>query len=102
MYVIDFFTNRKIIHRLAYDSDATCIAQLRMDKCAFAYLCTRLETVEGLKPSRQFLVDKKIGMFLHITAHHVKNTVIIFKFMRSRQSVSKYFSRCFVFDSMAS
>ena len=47
MYVIDFFTNRKIIHRLAYDSDATCIAQLRMDRRAFINLCTRLEMNRG-------------------------------------------------------
>ena len=91
MYVLDFFINRKIVHRLAYESDATCIAQLRMDRCAFAYLCTRLETVGGLKPSRHLLVDEKVAMFLHIIAHHVKNRVITFKFMRSGQSVSKYF-----------
>lgn len=30
-------------------------------------------------------------MFLHIIAHHVKNRVITFKFIRSEQSLSKYF-----------
>ena len=48
MHVLDFFANRKIVYQLTYESDATCITRLRMNKRAFTYLCTRLEIVGGL------------------------------------------------------
>lgn len=43
MYVLDFLANRKIVS----PNDATCIAQLTMDRHGFTYLCTRLEIVSG-------------------------------------------------------
>lgn len=45
----------------------------------------------GVKTFKKLLVDEKVVMFLHIIAHHVINRVITFKFMRSGQSVGKYF-----------
>lgn len=89
--MLDFFANRKIVHRLTYKSDATCIAQLRMDRHAFTCLCTRLEIVGGLKPSRHLLIDERVVMFLHLVVYHVKNRAIKFKFMRSGHSISKHF-----------
>lgn len=81
----------KKFHRLAYDNDTTCIAQLRMDRRAFTNLCTRLEMNRELKPANHLFVDEQVSMFLHIIVHHVKSIVIRFKFFRSRDTVSKYF-----------
>ena len=45
----------------------------------------------GLRASRYLQIDEQVAMFLHILAHHVKNIVIKFQFMRSGETVSKYF-----------
>ncbi|PON87612.1 hypothetical protein TorRG33x02_166050, partial [Trema orientale] len=80
-----------IVHEIVYESDVTCLDQLRMNRQAFTNLCTMLETMGGLKASKYLQVDEQVAMFLHILAHHVKNRVIKFRFMRSGETVSKYF-----------
>ena len=50
-----------------------------------------LETNRGLKDSKYLYVDVQVAMFLHILAHHMKNRVIKFEFIRSGQTISKYF-----------
>lgn len=92
LYELDFFSNRKIVHRLCYESDITSINQLRMSMSAFTNLCAMLETRGGLKQSKHLLVDEQVAMFLHVIAHHVKNRVITDRFRRSGETVSKYFN----------
>ena len=91
LYVLDIFVNRQIVHQIAYESDVTCVDQLRMTRQAFTNLCLILETRGGLIASKYLQVDEQVAMFLHIIAHHVKNRVIKFRFMRSGETVSKYF-----------
>ncbi|KAL5552069.1 hypothetical protein UlMin_002245 [Ulmus minor] len=62
-----------------------------MTRHAFSRLCTMLEVIGGLKSSKYLRVDDQVAMFLHILAHRVKNRVIKFQFMRSGQTVSRYF-----------
>lgn len=92
-YFLDFHNNRIVINRLVYDNDITCIEQLRMNRHTFSTLCRKLELEGGLKPSKYLLVDEQVAMFLHIVAHHVKNRVIKFRFMRSGETVSRYFHK---------
>ncbi|KAL5539393.1 hypothetical protein UlMin_044022 [Ulmus minor] len=91
LYVLDFFKSRQIVHRLVYESDATSLDNLRMTRHAFTKLCTMLQTIGGLRGSKYLCVDEQVAMFLHILAHHVKNRFIKFQFLRSRQTVSRYF-----------
>ncbi|TXG57648.1 hypothetical protein EZV62_015477 [Acer yangbiense] len=91
LYVLDIVVNRQIVHELIYKSDGTCLDQLRINMLAFTKLCTMLENRGGLRASRYLQIDEQVVMFLHILACHVKNRVIKFKFMRSGETVSKYF-----------
>ncbi|MFQ6670526.1 hypothetical protein Gotur_035407 [Gossypium turneri] len=48
------------VKRLVYASDKTCIEQVRMNKFAFFKLCEMLQTLGGLKSSRNMLVDEQV------------------------------------------
>lgn len=91
-YGHDFHSRRGEIHRLCYESDETCINQLRMNRNAFTRLCNMLETIGGLKDTKHMLVDEQVAMFLHTLAHHAKNRVIKHHFRRSGETVSRYFN----------
>ncbi|KAH1056883.1 hypothetical protein J1N35_034948 [Gossypium stocksii] len=47
-----------------------------------------VQTLGGLKSSRNMLVDEQVAMFLHIISHHLKNQVIKHHFNRSEETVS--------------
>ncbi|KAL8505739.1 hypothetical protein ACS0TY_016815 [Phlomoides rotata] len=65
--------------------------KLRMDRTSFYRLCSILQHVGGLKPSKYVNVSEKVAMFLMILAHHSKNHCVKFQFKRSGQTVSKEF-----------
>ena len=89
IYVIDFFRNRQIIHRLVYESDVASLDNLRMNRHAFTRLFRMLKTIGGLRALKYVCVDEQVAMFLQ--AHHLKNRAIKFQFMRSEEIVSKFF-----------
>ncbi|XP_038698185.1 uncharacterized protein At2g29880-like isoform X2 [Tripterygium wilfordii] len=92
-YVLDFAFQREHLKNLVYESDNTCIAQLRMNRETFGNLCSMLENLGGLKPTKNMLVDEQVAIFLHILSQHVKNRVIQFRFKRSSETISRYFKR---------
>ncbi|GJY50568.1 hypothetical protein Tco_0441415, partial [Tanacetum coccineum] len=47
----------------------------------------------GLKASKNMDIDEQVAIFLHIIAHNVKNRVMICRFYRSGETISRYFSR---------
>ena len=69
--MLDIVTNRKIV--LVYESDATCVAQLRVNKLAFTNLRTMLESRGRLRASKYLQIDEQVAMFLHLISHHIKN-----------------------------
>ncbi|KAL5570749.1 hypothetical protein UlMin_020346 [Ulmus minor] len=91
LYVLDIATNRQIVHELVYETDATCVAQLRVNRLAFTNLCTMLKSRDRLKASKFLQTNEQVAMFLHIISHSVKNRVIKFQFQRSGETASKYF-----------
>ncbi|KAJ8765440.1 hypothetical protein K2173_013198 [Erythroxylum novogranatense] len=62
-----------------------------MNRQAFFKLCEMLESIGGLKSTKNMLIDEQVGIFLHIIAHHVKNRVIGRNFRRSGETVSRCF-----------
>ncbi|PPD82407.1 hypothetical protein GOBAR_DD20665 [Gossypium barbadense] len=90
-YTLDFYAKRDYVKRLVYASDETCIEQVRMNRTAFFKLCEMLESIGGLKSSRNMLVDEQVAMFLQIISHHLKNRVIKHHFRRSGETVSRAF-----------
>ena len=64
--------------------------QLRMDRHTFTILCSMLRTIGKLKDSKYVDVEEMVALFLHILAHHVKNQVIKFLFLRFGETVSRH------------
>ena len=73
-------------------NDISCVEQLRMDRNTFGILCSLLRSIGRLKDTRHVKVEEKVALFLHILAHHVKNRVIKFRFLRSGETVSRHFN----------
>ena len=63
-----------------------------MDRNTFGILCTLVRTIGQLQDSRHIIVEEQVAIFLHILAHHVKNYVIKFRFIRSGDTVSRHFN----------
>lgn len=82
-----------ILHRYVFESDTMSISQIRMTRKCFVKLCNMLETLGGLKASRNMDIDEQVAIFLHIIAHNVKNRVMICRFYRSGETISRHFSR---------
>ncbi|XP_057779007.1 uncharacterized protein LOC130997608 [Salvia miltiorrhiza] len=61
-----------------------------MDRNTFGRLCTLLRELGGLTDGRYIKVEEQVAMFLSILAHHKKNRVVRFDFIRSGQTVSRF------------
>ncbi|TYK07535.1 retrotransposon protein [Cucumis melo var. makuwa] len=88
---------RHRIRELAYfhmihESDLVCRQSTRMDRRTFAILCHLLRNVAGLSSTEIVDVEEMVAMFLHVLAHDVKNRVIQREFVRSCETVSRYFN----------
>ena len=86
------FLRAENLNQLIYGSDIACMEQLRMDRHTFTTLCSMLRTIGKLKDSNYVDVEEMVALFLHILAHHVKNRVIKFRFLRSGETVIRHFN----------
>ncbi|KAL8502391.1 hypothetical protein ACS0TY_021513 [Phlomoides rotata] len=78
------------MNRLMQLSEADCISHLQMDRNAFGRLCLLLKELGGLVDGKHVFVEEQMSMFLSILAHHKKNRVVKFSFLRSGETVSRY------------
>lgn len=76
--------------RLTGVTDYDCLANLRMDRNTFGRLCRLFRQLGTLRDKRYMSIEEQVAMFLGILAHHEKNRVVKFKFLRSGHTVSKY------------
>lgn len=83
-------TQVKHLNRMVLVSDADCILNLRMDRNSFGRLCFLLKHLGGLADGKWVSVEEQVAMFLGILAHHKKNKVVKFNFLRSGQTISHY------------
>ncbi|MFQ6641676.1 hypothetical protein Gotur_016668 [Gossypium turneri] len=58
-YILDFYEKRDYVKKLVYASDETCIEKVGMNRITFFKLCEMLQTLGGLKSSRNMLVDEQ-------------------------------------------
>ncbi|MFQ6667780.1 hypothetical protein Gotur_033681 [Gossypium turneri] len=56
---LQMYTIANYVKRLINASDETCIEQVRMNRIAFFKLCEMLQTLGGLKSSRNMLADEQ-------------------------------------------
>ncbi|KAH6823449.1 hypothetical protein C2S53_014657 [Perilla frutescens var. hirtella] len=92
-YSVNEYDRSRYIHRLIYTSDKTCHDELRMDRYTFRRLVIMLETIEKLKATRNLAVDEQVAIFLYILAHHQKNRTMKTNFLRSGETISRYFNK---------
>ncbi|XP_042056110.1 uncharacterized protein LOC121800652 [Salvia splendens] len=76
--------------RLICLTDTDCVNNLRMDRNCFGRLCLLLRERMGLKDRKFVSVEEQVSMLLSILAHHKKNRIIGFEYLRSGQTVSRY------------
>ena len=57
----------------------------------FHKLCDGLRSRALLEDTFHVTIEEQVAMFIHCVGHHWSNRSIGFKFMRSRENVSRYF-----------
>lgn len=90
-YLMSYHNRRENMMRMVYESDVTSVVNIRMNIHAFSTLCDMLESRGGLKASKNMLVDEQVAMFLHTLAHNAKNRILVNRFHRSGETISRYF-----------
>lgn len=78
------------LNRLIGVTNADCIANLRMNRNTFGRLVSLLRELGGLVDEKYVTVEEQVATFLGILAHHKKNRVVGFDYLRSGQTISKY------------
>lgn len=81
------------LNRLVRLSNVDCVANLRMDVNTFGRLCQILSQRGGLITGKSLPIEEQVAIFLGVLAHHDKNRVVKFRFMRSGATVSYYLRR---------
>lgn len=81
------------LNRIIGVGDTDCIVNLRMNRNTFGRLCKLLRELGSLSDGKYVTVEEQIAMFLSILAHHKKNRVVGFDYIRSGQTVSYYIHR---------
>nr|KAJ0188007.1 hypothetical protein LSAT_V11C900454930 [Lactuca sativa] len=64
-----------------------------MTRSCLTKLREMLHTLGGLRTTRHTDIDEQVAIFLHIIAHNLKNQVMIGRFQRSGETISKIVTR---------
>ncbi|XP_042034299.1 uncharacterized protein LOC121780735 [Salvia splendens] len=78
------------MNRLVGVTDTDCLVNLRMDRNAFGRLCSICRQLGTLRDRRSVYIEEQLAIFLSILAHHKKNRITRFDFLRSGQTISYY------------
>ncbi|XP_020253879.1 uncharacterized protein LOC109830937 [Asparagus officinalis] len=82
------------ISRVFHGYDESCRAYVRMRPRAFHNLVSIMRYTGLLKDGRVVKVEEQLLMFLNILGHKTKNRIVRSHFIRSGETVSKYFNKC--------
>ncbi|XP_047949314.1 uncharacterized protein LOC125195170 [Salvia hispanica] len=78
------------MNRLVGVTDTDCVINLRMDRNAFGRLCSLFRQLGTLRDRRFVYIEEQVAIFLSILAHHKKNCITRFNFLRSSETISTY------------
>ena len=81
------------LRRVMEYSDTNCLNMFRMDRELFFNLSGMLRTRGLLQDSDQVTVEEQLGIFLYTIGHNVRNRIVAMNFLRSGETVSRYFQR---------
>ena len=79
------------LNKIYNSNDVECVNMLRMRRAPFFQLCTLLRTRNLLSDSIDSSVEEQVVMFLHVVGHNQRFRVIHQSFVRSIETVSRYF-----------
>jgi hypothetical protein len=82
----------RMLNRLYNGTEANCISELRMRKIIFHRLCGFLRSRGLLEDSINVSIEKQVAIFLKFVGHRWTNRSVGFKFLRSGETVSRYFN----------
>jgi hypothetical protein len=80
------------LNRLYNGTKANCISELRMRKFVFHRLCSHLRSRRLLEDTINVSVEEQVAMFLKFVGHKWTNRLVGFEFLRSGETVSRYFN----------
>src|SRR6266540_2482428 len=79
------------LDRLYHGTDAHCISELRMRKFVFHKLCAELRSHALLEDTYHVSIEEQVAMFIHAVGLNWTIRSIDFEFIRSTETVSRYF-----------
>ena len=79
------------LRRVIEYRDTNCLNMFRMDKKLFFNLSTLLRTRGLLQDTDQVTVEEQLAIFLYTIGHNVRNRIVGMNFLRSGETVSRYF-----------
>ena len=80
------------LNRLFNGTEANCISELRMRKFVFHRLCSHLRSRRLLEDTINVSIEEQVAMFLKFVGHRWTNRSVGFEFLRSGETVSRYFN----------
>lgn len=79
------------LNKIYNSNDIECVNMLRMRRAPFFQLCRLLRARNLLPDSIHSSVEEQVAMFLHVVGHNQRFRVIHQSFVRSIETVSRYF-----------
>ncbi|KAL6647543.1 hypothetical protein ACP70R_014980 [Stipagrostis hirtigluma subsp. patula] len=80
------------LDRLYNGTEAHCISELRMRKVVFHRLCGHMRSHGLLVDTLHVTVEEQVAMFMHVVGQKWSNRAVGFEFIRSGETVSRYFN----------
>lgn len=80
------------LDRLYNGTEAHCISKLRMRNSVFHRLCGNLRSCGLFVDTMNVTVEEQVAMFMHVVGQNWSNRAIGFEFIRSGETVSRYFN----------
>ena len=79
------------LHRVLKSSDTNHCNMFRMDKEVFFNLSSLLRSRDLLHDTQYVIVEEQLALFLHTVGNNVCNRVLGINFIRSGETISRYF-----------
>lgn len=80
------------MYRILWGGQDKCVSYLRMTSSAFYTLVSMLRSNGSLRDTRWVCVEEQLAMFLYMLGHKSKNRVCTVEFVRSGETISRYFN----------
>ncbi|WVZ88740.1 hypothetical protein U9M48_035224, partial [Paspalum notatum var. saurae] len=75
-----------------YKDDTTCTKMIRLKRAPFFQLCQVLRQRSLLRDTIHVCIEEQVAMFLNTVGHNLRNKLVGTNFIRSGETVSRYFN----------